>query len=175
MEGLEHEAHMLAPQLGEVLGTGARDGMAIDANRSFGRLHHASEDREQRGLAAAGGPHQERQLAARDRKTHALEGLDLAGALAEQLHHIDGLDDGFGHRVNTIAGSMRVTCTIAAIAESTHMTTVSANRTSVNPGVITIGKAESAVAATTISPIPAASPNPMTALIRAWQMMTLWM
>ena len=37
--------------------------------------------------------------------------------VAEEFHDIDGLDDGFGHRVNTIAGSMRVTCTIAAIAD----------------------------------------------------------
>ena len=66
-----------------------------------------------------------------------------------------------------------MTCTIAAIAEITHMATVSANSTTVSPGVMTIGKALSAVAWTTIRPMLAARQNPTTALISACQMMTL--
>jgi hypothetical protein len=58
--------------------------------------------------------------------------LDLSRSIAEQFHDIDGLDDGVGHRVNTIPGSMRVTCTIAPIADMTHMTTVNRN----SPGEI---------------------------------------
>jgi hypothetical protein len=81
--------------------------------------------------------------------------LDLSGSLAEEFHHIDSLDDGLGHRMNTIAGSMRVTCTIAAIADITHTATVSRNSLRVNPGLMTTGKAVSAV------------------LSNAWQMMTL--
>ena len=38
---------------------------------------------------------------------------------------------------------------------------------------MTIGNAVSAVAATTIKPMAAARQNPITALISAWQMMTL--
>jgi hypothetical protein len=41
-------------------------------------------------------------------KLTPLESLDLSRSLAEQFHDIDGLDDGVGHRVNTIPGSMRV-------------------------------------------------------------------
>src|SRR6266550_4108434 len=61
-------------------------------------------------------PHQQRQFTALERQAHALESLDLSRSIAEQFHDIDGLDDGVGHRVNTIPGSMRVTCTIAPIA-----------------------------------------------------------
>ena len=66
-----------------------------------------------------------------------------------------------------------MTCRIAAIADTTHMASVSRNNTRVSVGVMTTGNAVSAVAATTIKPMPAARQNPMTALIRAWQMMTL--
>jgi len=38
-----------------------------------------------------------------------------------------------------MAGSMRVTFMMAAMAETTHMTTVRANRATVRPGVMTIG------------------------------------
>src|SRR5262245_23168636 len=44
------------------------------------------------------------------------DGDPLLFAAAElECHDIDGLDDGVGHHVNTIPGSMRVTCTIAPI------------------------------------------------------------
>ena len=56
------------------------------------------------------------------------------------------------HRVNTMAGSMRVTFMIAAIAETTHITTVSTNSATVSPGVMTIGSALAAVMRTTRSP-----------------------
>ena len=62
-----------------------------------------------------------------------------------------------------------------AIADMTHMTSVRKNSTKVSVGVMTIGKAVSAVAATTNKPMAAARQNPMRALISAWQMMTLWM
>ena len=75
--------------------------------------------------------------------------------------------------MNTITGSMRVTCTIAATADMTHMSSVSKNNTRVSAGVMTMGNAVSAVAATTITPMAAAKQKPMTALISAWQMMTL--
>src|SRR6266446_3802858 len=121
----------------------------------------------------ADAPHQQRQLTALERQAYALESLDLSRSLAEEFHDIDGLDDRIVHRVNTIAGSMRVTCTMAAIADTTHMRTVSRNSPKVSAGVMTIGNAVSAVAATTIKPMPAARQNPTTALISAWQMMTL--
>src|SRR5260370_22950292 len=87
---------------------------------------------------------------------------------------MEGLDDGFGHRVNTVTGSMRVTCRIAAISDTTHMASVSRNNIRENVGVMTTVNAVSAVAATTIKPMPAARPNPMTPRIRALQVMTWW-
>ena len=46
-----------------------------------------------------------------------LSACTCAGPVAEELHHVDGFEHGFGHRVNTMAGSMRITFTIAAMAE----------------------------------------------------------
>ena len=48
-----------------------------------------------------------------------------AGAVAQELHGIDGFDHRLGHRVNTIAGSIRVTFMMAAMADTTHISTVS--------------------------------------------------
>ncbi len=59
------------------------------------------------------------------------------------------------------------------MADATHMTTVNRNSPRVNPGVTTIGKADSAVILTTMALMPAAPPNPMMALSTACQMMTL--
>src|SRR6266699_1680547 len=146
MVGLKDEPHMLAPELGQFLGTGTFRGAAAHANGSARGRHHASEDRQQRGLAAARRPNQQRQFAALERQTYALARSDLSRPLASQLDDIDGLDDGFGHRVNTITGSMRVTCRIAAIADTTHMANVSRNSTRVSAGVMMTGNAVSAVA-----------------------------
>ena len=66
---------------------------------------------------------------------------------ARRFHHRPA------HRVNTMAGSMRITFMMAAIAETTHITTVNANRPTVRPGVMTIGNAPDAVMRTTRSPM----------------------
>jgi predicted 3-demethylubiquinone-9 3-methyltransferase (glyoxalase superfamily) len=115
MVALKDEPHMVAPELGQLLGPGVYRGAAAHANRSARGRQNASENRQQRGLAAPGRPHQQRQFTALERQAHALESLDLSRSIAEQFHDIDGLDDGVGHHVNTIPGSMRVTCTIAPI------------------------------------------------------------
>ena len=47
------------------------------------------------------------------------------------------------YRLNTIAGSMRVTLRIEDSAEMTHITIVSRNRIMVSAGVISTGSAES--------------------------------
>src|SRR5262249_8987322 len=77
--GLEDEADVLAPQLGELLRALALGRLATDAHLPAGRRQHAAENRKQRGLAAAGRTHQQRQLAAGDCKTHALERVPLPG------------------------------------------------------------------------------------------------
>ena len=109
MVGLEDEPDVLAPELGQVLRSGARGGSAGDPHRSAGRRQHAAEDGEQRGLAAARRPHQKRQFAARDGEAHALERLHPAGADAEEFHDVDRIEYRLGHRVKTIAGSIRIT------------------------------------------------------------------
>src|SRR5262245_4236073 len=173
--GLEHEADVLSADLGERLGIGAVDGLTADPNRAAGRRQHAAENRKQRGLAAARRSHQQRQFAPGDRKAHALERLYAASAVAQELDRIDGFDHRLGHRVNTIAGSIRVTLMIAAIAETTHIATVRTSRIVVISGVMTTGSAVSAVAMTTIQPTVAAMQKPISALNSAWKMMTLWM
>ena len=54
-------------------------------NGALGRRQHASENGQQRGLAAPGRPHQQRKFAAVERQAHALERRDLGGAAAEVL------------------------------------------------------------------------------------------
>ncbi len=54
--GLEHEADVLAPQLGQVLWVLARNRIAADANGAFGRRQQAAEDRQKCRLAAPEGP-----------------------------------------------------------------------------------------------------------------------
>ena len=153
MIGLEHEADVLPPQLGQVLGILAGDRVAADANGPLGRRQHAAENGEQRGLAAAGRPHQQRQLPALERQVDAFQRADLPGPVAEVLGDAGCFHHQVAHRVNTMAGSMRVTFMMAAIAETTHMTTVSRNSARVRPGVMTIGSAPLAVMRTTKRPI----------------------
>src|SRR3974390_1720523 len=76
------------------------------------------------------------------------------------------------HRLNTTAGSIRVTLMIAATAEMAHIATVSMKIPSVRIGVMVTGTAMLAVAHTMIRLNAAAIENPMTALKKAWQMMT---
>src|SRR4029078_4638268 len=170
---LEHKAHMLAPETRQLLGIEAGGRMLADANRSLGRRQHASEYPPQRGLAAAGWPHQQGEFAAGEREADALERGHPASAAAKVLCDIHRLEHGFGHRVNTVAGSMRVTCMIAAIDDPMHITRVSTNSPAINPGVMTIGNAVPSVSRTTASPASAASEKPMTALSSACQRITL--
>ncbi len=48
---------------------------------------------------------------------------------------------GLRHLLNTVAGSIFVTLTIADSAEMAHMPTVSVNNQNARPGVMTIGRA----------------------------------
>src|SRR5215510_169008 len=153
--GLKDVADVVAPELGELLWPSRLGGMAADPDRALRRRHHASKHGEERGLAAAGRTHEQGELAGREREAHALERAYLARARAQDLHHIRGLEHGLfavlngdrvnGHCVKTMAGSMRMTLMMAAMADVTHMNTVRANRPMVRVGVITIGSADSAV------------------------------
>ena len=69
---------------------------------------------------------------------------------------------------------MRVTLTIAEIADRAHMPTVSTNKPSVSLGVMVTGKTAFAVAFTISKPNTAAIENPMSALKKAWQRITWW-
>ena len=78
------------------------------------------------------------------------------------------------HRVNTMAGSMRVTFMIAAIAETTHMTTVSTNSADAQPRRDDDRqRARRRHAHHDEADRDTARPKPITALSSAWQMMTL--
>src|SRR5579862_5748098 len=146
----------------------------MNADASLRRRQHAAEYGEQRRLAAARWSHQERQLTAGEREAYALQGLHLARPDAEEFHDFDRLDHRLGHCRNTRTGSIRITCTMAPMAEATHISTVSRNRAKVSSGVIRTGNAVRAVVLTIIRPIDAAREKPITALISAWQTMTLW-
>src|SRR5262249_29272284 len=164
---LEYEADPVAPEPGEIFGAGAIGRDAADGDRSVGRRQHAAEDRQQRRLAAAGRPHQQRQFPPVQRQVDRLQRLDLRSPLPQHLADALCLEDRLIHRASTMTGSMRTTRMIAAIAETMHMTTVSANRPITSSRVITIGSALRAVRWTTTAPIAAAMQNPITALSSA--------
>ena len=88
-----------------------------------------------------------------ERQVDTLQRADLPGPVAEVLGDAGCFHHQVAHRVNTMAGSMRVTFMMAAIAETTHMATVSRNSAMVRPGVMTIGSAPLAVMRTTRRPI----------------------
>ena len=83
--------------------------MPADMNSSRRRGQHASEDGQQRGFAAPGRPHEQSQFTAVELQAYAPERCYLGSAAAKDLGHIHGFDQSVGHRVNTMAGSMRVT------------------------------------------------------------------
>src|SRR5665647_180610 len=146
--------------------------MPADTNSPFRRRQHASENGQQRGLAAPGRSHEQRQFTAFERQAYTLERRHLRSAAAKDLRHIHRIEQGRGHRENTMAGSMRVTCTIAAIADPMHITTVSRKSPIISPCVMTIGNAVAAVSFTMVSPISAAIEKPMMAFRSAWQTIT---
>src|SRR6187399_1069868 len=170
---LEHKAHMVAPETRQFLGIEAGGRMLADPHRSLRRRQHAPKDGQQRGLAAPGRSHQQGEFAAVERQADALERRHLASATAKLLCQVHRLEQWFGHRVNTTAGSMRVTWTIAAIEDPMHMTRVKTNSPAISSGVMTIGNAVPAVSRTTATPASAAREKPMMALSTACQMITL--
>src|SRR5260370_22656980 len=171
--GLENESDMPPPQLGQLFGPRPGRSTAGAAGGALLRRQDASEHGQQRGLAAAGRPHEQRQFSASERQIDAPEGFHSPRSLAEDSHDIHGLDHRLRHRVKTMAGSMRVTTVMAEIAERAHMNRVSANRPKGSPGGITIGEAVPLVSATTAMPMPAAIGKPMTALSSACHRITL--
>jgi hypothetical protein len=132
--GLEHEADMLPPDLGKLLWTRPAGGGAANSYSPAGRREHAAKNRQEGGLAAAGWSHQHGQFAAVKGQTDVLQRLHPCWPAAKNLADIRSLDDGLGHRVSTIAGSTRTTRRIAAIAETTHMTTVRRNNSIIKLG-----------------------------------------
>jgi hypothetical protein len=88
--------------------------------------------------------HQQSEFAGHKTDADTLQRHDLPGALAELLDDILGLENGrfVRHLLNTVAGSIFVTLTIADTAEIAHMNNVNAKRERANPGVITKGSGE---------------------------------
>src|SRR5262249_11683078 len=139
MIGLENKPDMPASERRQLLGSGAVGRAPEYAHGALRRRQNASQYRQQRGLAAAGGPHQQGQLSTAERKGNATQALDPPGSLAEDPDDVDRLDHRRAHRVKTMAGSRRVTTTIAEIAENAHIAKVSAKSPASSPGFMTIG------------------------------------
>src|SRR5690606_18546322 len=150
--GLENEADVTAPQIGELLGRQPVDGLVLDTYRTRGRRQDAAEDRQQGRLAAAGRAHQQRQLAGPQGQADALERPHAGRALAQLLDDVARLEnDGVTHLLNTMAGSIFVTFMIADTAEIAHMKSVSRNSETASPGVIMMGSAVCVLSTTTTS------------------------
>ena len=132
---------------------GVRGRRPAHGQRARGRRQHAAEDQQQRGLAASGRAHQQRQFAAFERQIDAAQRLHLARTAAQRLCHLPRFYDKIAHRMNTVAGSVRSTRTIAPIADITHMATVNIDSATNSHGVITIGNALFAVIWTTTAPM----------------------
>src|SRR3984957_1613575 len=175
MIGLKHETHIVPAQLRQLFRIEPGRRAAADLYAAAGRRQHASEHRKQRGLAAARGPHQQRQFAAGERQIDIFERVDARSPLTEDHGNGARLDHGLCHCANTRTGSIRVTTLMATMAAIAHITTVRPNRPMVSSGVMTMGKAASAVIFTSAKSMPAAIEKPTTALISAWARMTLRM
>src|SRR5262245_36762512 len=173
MIGLENESDMPTPQLGQRFGLSTGRRLPADAHRALSRRQHAAEDRQQRCLAAAGRAHQQHQLAAAERKADAAQRRHPPGPVAEEFHHVGGLNDRVAHRARTVAGSTRVTTTMAEIADAAHMTSVRTNSVKISVGVMMMGSAVSVLMRARVTPIAAAMAKPITALSNAWQRITV--
>ena len=150
--GLEDEADVTATDIGQFLGVEVVNDLAFDPHAARGWRQNTAEDREQRGLAAAGWSHQQSQLSGPQRQADALERLHAASALPQLLYDVERLeDDGMTHRLNTMAGSIFVTFMIADMAEMAHMKSVSKKSETASPGVMMIGSAVWVLSTTTVS------------------------
>ena len=85
---LEHEAHVIAPEGGELTCLQARDLGSAEVDGAAAGPVKSRSTVQQRALARAGGAHDRGEGALRDGEVHAAEGGDAAGACAV------GLDDG---------------------------------------------------------------------------------
>ncbi len=141
--GLKDEANVISSEFGQVTGPCAGRRMATDT-APFPVLASACSQAPTAAWSCrcrtvpSEGPVDRH---ASDRLT-PFKPCNLARAGAEKFDDVDGLDHRFGHCLNTLAGSMRTTCTMAAMADATHITTVSKNRPGSVRGVITIGNAD---------------------------------
>ncbi len=89
------------------------------------------------------GPMSKRQFAGNQLDIDALQRNHEPGPVAEFLDDTVGFQNGLMfHRLNTVAGSIFVTFTMADIAEMAHMATVSAKSQKARLGVMTNGRAE---------------------------------
>jgi hypothetical protein len=85
VEVLEHEPEPLGPERGQALLGQRGEVDAVDLDPPGCRTEHRAEHRQQRGLAAAGRPHDQDDLARHDGEVDPANGVDLYLALAEDL------------------------------------------------------------------------------------------
>src|SRR5699024_11205252 len=96
VEGLEDEADLLPPQLGERIVAEGGDLGAVQQDRTGVDHVEPGEDVQQRGLAGAGGTHDRREGAAGDVEVHRIQGGDGTGAGAVGPGDAAGDDGGGG-------------------------------------------------------------------------------
>src|SRR5699024_6885117 len=96
VEGLEVEADLLPPQLGERIVAEGGDLGAVQQDRTGVDHVEPGEDVQQRGLAGAGGTHDRREGAAGDVEVHRIQGGDGTGAGAVGPGDAAGDDGGGG-------------------------------------------------------------------------------
>src|SRR6185503_9006204 len=118
------------------------DAPSGDLDCSRGGPEQAAEDADERGLAAAGRPHEDRQLAGTDLEVDSIERQESGPALPVALAHPgeprDSRKLGPVHALNTIPGSSRVTRTMERNEDKTHMAAVTASMPPARSGDIRI-------------------------------------
>ncbi len=118
--GLEDEADVIAPKLGQALGVGARrsNGRRRSTLPSVGVSMQPRIDSSV-VLPLPEGPISSVSSPPRNDRFTPLSACTCPAPSPRTLTDVDRLRcTGIGHRVNTMAGSMRVTLTMAAIAET---------------------------------------------------------
>src|SRR5262249_48773009 len=137
---------MFAPQVREPFGVEPRRHLRADAQSALVGGENASKNRKQRGLAAAGRPHQERELTRHQLQAYSLQRLYLGRTGAQEFDDVASFQDWFHgpaflYRLNTNAGALRVLLMVL-IAAKAPLPTVNANSNSARLVVMTLNSVE---------------------------------
>ena len=151
---------MKTTQIGKRFGIEPAGRITRNRQCAFGRRQNTTKYGQQSRLTRSRRAHQQRQFTCAQIEGNAFQGAHRPGAMTKVLDDVAGNENGrMCHRANTMAGSMRVTLLIAAIAETAHMNSVRPNSSTAKPPVIMIGNGSAILSVTKIMSIAIIMPR----------------